>query len=123
MNKKGQFLNKKIEAGAILILIVVVLFSLYSAFVPEVQTAGDSMNDSNRCNAVGCFYNTSAALSGELSGCRINSSTEGNLTACTSQIQTIPLASLFGGKGIVLLLLIVGLILVILKVVLPKGKK
>ena len=124
MNKKGQIgLNKKIEAVAILIIIVIVLFSIYSSFIPEVQTAGDSMNDSNRCNAVGCFFNSSAGTGGELQGCRINSSREGNTTACASSLQTIPLSSLFRSGGIVVLLLMVGLLIAILKTVLPKGKK
>lgn len=123
MNKKGQLkLNKTIEIALLIILTVVILFSLYAALIPEVQTAGDSLNDSNRCNTIGCFYNTSAR-GVEVSGCRINASIEGNLTACPSNLQTIPLASLFKGGGIVVLLLIVTLILVIIKTVMPKGKK
>jgi len=124
MNKKGQIkLNKTIEVALILILTVVILFSLYSALIPEVQTAGDSMNDSNRCNAVGCFFNSSAGTGGELQGCRINSSREGNTTACASSLQTIPLSSLFRSSGIVFLLIMVGLLLTLLKIILPKGKK
>ena len=124
MHKKGQTgLNKKIEAGAIIIIIVVVLFQIYASLVPEVQTAGDSMNDSNRCNAVGCFFNTSAGATSNLQGCRANSSVEANKTACSNSAQTIPLSGLFKGTGIVVLLLMVGLLLIILRTILPKGKK
>ena len=123
MNKKGQLkLNKTIEIALIIILTVVILFSLYSALIPEVQKAGDSLNDSNRCNAVGCFYNTSGR-GVEISGCRINVSIEGNETACSSNLQTIPLSNIFRGGGIIVLLLMVTFILVVIKTVMPKGKK
>ena len=124
MNKKGQVkLNQKIEAGAILIILVVVIFNLYSALVPEAQTAGDKLNDSNRCSAVGCFFNQSAGVTGNLQGCRANSSPEANKSACGSSLQTIPLSSLFRSSGIVFLLIMVGLLLTLLKIILPKGKK
>ena len=123
-NKKGQItLNKKIEAGAIIIIIVIVLFQLFASFMPEAQSAGDKLTDEGRCNDVGCFFNTTAP-SGEISGCRINSSTQGNATACNIPLnEGIPLGNLFGGNGIVFLLLMIGLLLLILRTVLPKGKK
>ncbi len=125
LNKKAQTLNKKIEAGAIVIITVVVLFLVFAVLVPEAQTAGDSLNVSNRCADVGCSYNTTEA-GGDPSilGCRINSSLQGNATACPNVLgEGIPLSSLFGGGGIVFLLIMVFLLLMIFRTVLPKGKK
>ena len=69
MYKKAQAkINKVIFVATIVIISVVILMSLYDALVPEVQTAGDSMNDSNRCATVGCFYN--ASMTGD--SCRNN---------------------------------------------------
>ena len=95
MNKKGQALNKKIEAVAIVIIIVIVLFQLYASLVPEAQTAGDKFNASNRCNDIGCFFNSTAGTTSNLQGCRANSSVEANKTACASSLQTIPLSGLY----------------------------
>lgn len=125
MFKKGQVsLNKKIEAGAILIIIVIVLFQLYAGLVPEAQKAGEKMNVSNRCAAVGCIYNaTTASESGLEQDCANNLSAERQV--CPNSLgKGIPLSGLFASSGIVFLLIIVGLLLVILKTVLPpKGKK
>ncbi len=124
MNKNGQVnLNKKIEIPLIIILTVVILFSLYAAFIPEVQRAGDSLNDSNRCNAIGCFYNTSAGTTSNLQGCRANSSLEANTTSCGSNLQTIPISRFFRSGGIIVLLLMAALLIVIVRMVLPKRKK
>ena len=44
LNKKAQSLGRKVEKGAISVILIVVLFMLYSELVPEVQTAGDTLN-------------------------------------------------------------------------------
>ncbi len=121
-NRKGQ-IGKKVNVIIITIVSVVILFQIFASLVPEAQSAGDTMNASNRCNAVdSCFFNSSSE-GGNLAGCRINSSAEGNQTGCTSSLQTIPLASVFSSSGIVILLLMVFLFLGALKIVMPKSKK
>ena len=123
MNKKAQALNKNIEAGAILIITVIVLFLLFAALVPEAQTAGDSLNlnISDRCNDVGCFYNATDNVNTTVD-CKIDLTV--NATACTNALASvIPLSSLFGSGGIVFLLVMVFLLLMILRTVLPKSKK
>lgn len=119
-HKKAQF-KGKIESIVLMIILVIVLFSMYSSLVPEVQSAGDSMNDSNRCADVGCAWNDTSYTSHGFA-CVINSSLEGNATACGESTE-IPLSGLFSGKGIMILLVMVGLLLTVLRTVLPKGKK
>ena len=124
LNKKAQMqISKTVEKGAILVIIVVVLFLIFAALVPEAQTAGDSLNESNRCSSVGCFYNTTTASQSGLTGdCANNIS--GERLRCSDAIgEGIPLSGLFGGSGIVFLLIMVFLLLTILKIVMPTGKK
>lgn len=114
-------LNSVVTSGAILIITLVVLFQIWASLVPEAQVAGDSLNDSNRCSAVGCFYNSTFATAGR---CVTNvTSPESNSTGCSVAGQSIPLSSLFGGKGIVILLLMVLALFTAIRIVLGKGKK
>ena len=122
-NKKAQTLGKKIEAGAIIIIIVVVLFLIYAEMVPEAQTAGDKLNASNRCEAVGCFYNTTTSANSSFEGDCANNASDSRL-ACEDPLGSgVPLGGLFKSSGIVFLIIMVGLLIIILKQVLPKGKK
>ncbi len=124
MDKKAQVnLNKTIQGGAIIVITVVVLLSIFSSLVPEVQTAGDSLNVSNRCAAVGCFFNeTDNANTSVAADCRTNSSITGQ--ACSDPLgQGIPLSGLFSSSGIIVLLLMVALVFIIISTVLPKKSK
>ncbi len=124
MNKKAQALNKKIEAGAIIVIIVVVLFLLYASLVPEAQKAGDSFNASNLCSQVGCFYNASLldeSPAVSTNACRQENASNTSNTCFAS--HTVPLSGLFRADGIVFLIIMVALLLIILKTVLPKSKK
>lgn len=109
LGKKGKKLTTSVVQSAILALvIIVVLFGVYAAMVPEAQTAGDSLNDSNRCDDLGCSYNSSSDK------CQYNSTFVGNATLfCSTPDKTIPLASLFGGNGIVFVILMAMLLIVI----------
>ena len=122
-NKKAQTLGKKIEAGAIIIIIVVVLFLIYAEMVPEAQTAGDKLNDSNRCEAVGCYYNTTTSAESGLTADCANNNSPSSLQCANNLGSGIPLGGLFRASGIVFLIIMVGLLIIILKTVLPKGKK
>lgn len=121
--KKAQMqLGKKIEAGAVIVILVVVLFLIYAELVPEAQKAGDALNASNRCADVGCTWNvTTASVSGITADCATNSSPE--RTECIASAQELPLGNIFRGSGIVFLIIMVVLLITILKAVLPKGKK
>lgn len=134
-NRKGKVnFNKSITTGVILVISIVVLLTIWSELMPEAQVAGDSMNDSNRCNTAGCFYNGSITdVTSASSPCRSNASVDpavkadgtggDNSTSCTADFTTIPLSSLFGGKGIIILMLMVLALVTGLRIVLRMDKK
>lgn len=121
MESNTQIKNKKAQIGSKItpivgvIISVIVLFLIFSAVVPEAQTAGDRFV-SDACGEAGCSFDTSTRV------CEINSSIEGEGIACPNVVDSPPLAGLFSGSGIVILLLMVGLLLIVLKFVLPKRK-
>ncbi len=121
MDKKGQ-IGKKIEVVVIVIITIVVLFQIFAGIVPEAQSAGDTMSDDTICQNTGCVVNSSLTPT-----CQTNRSQQGfglnSSVGCTAPLQNIPLASLFGSSGIVILLLMVALFLGALKIVMPKSKK
>ena len=114
-------MNKKIEAGAVILILVVVLFLLFSSLVPEAQTAGDKLNVSNRCLAVGCAYNITSSANTD-NDCRNNVSDEA--VSCPDALgKGIPLSGLFKSSGIVFLIIMFVLLLTILRIVIPKKGK
>ena len=121
-NKKGaKALNAVIVSAVTIILIVVVIFNIWSEVMPEVQTAGDKFNVSERCTAVGCFYNTTQNLQ-TTNDCKNNVSNTS--IGCANNLgQGIPLSGLFKSSGIVVLLLMVFVLIIILRVVLKKDTK
>ena len=110
MGINTAFVNKAI----ITILVIVLLFSIYSAIIPEAQTAGDEMNDSNRCTDVGCYYNITDPY------CHVNTT---NATVCQAPAYSIPLSGLFSSSGIVFLIIMAALLVFLVKGLLAKGKK
>ena len=88
--------------------------------MPEAQSAGDEMNTSNRCATVGCFWNdTDTSITA--ADCRATVANDS--AACAAKAQTIPLAGLFSGQGIVFLIIMAALVVVIIRSIMPKGKK
>lgn len=112
-NRKAQ-INAKINAVIGAIITVVVLFTLFSNLVPEAQTAGNQLGDSQRCSDAGGNFNTTQSLC-----------LNGTNPADTAQVsfQSIPVSTLFGSSGVVILLLMVALLIIVLKTVLPSKKK
>lgn len=122
-SRKGEVkFNKTINTGLVIVISIVILMSLWNALIPEAQEAGDTLNDSNRCDAVGCHWNESRELLGGLA-CALNSSPEGNATVCQEIGQSIPLSSLFGGQGIIITLLMVVALFVGIRIAMGKDKK
>ena len=101
MNKSAKLSGKIVTAIILGLVVLVVLFNIYAEVVPEAQTAGDSMGDEIRCAEVGCAWNTSALVTED---CAINSSPEGNATACPYEYG-IPLSSLFSGTGVIFIII------------------
>jgi len=115
MNKKAK-LNQAMIGGVVFsIVALVVLFVVLSVLIPEAQTAGDTMNDSNRCDSVGCFYNSSATPT-----CSFNSTLQ--TTACGNNANTIPLSSLFASSGVVFVIVMAIMLIIIIGAFLKKKK-
>ncbi len=121
MDRKGQ-IDKKINAVVIIIISIVVLFQIFAGIVPEAQSAGDTMSDDTICVNAGCIVNTSLTPD-----CQSNRSPQGfggnSSGACGVALQNIPLASLFGSSGLIILILMAFLFIGALKIVLPSSKK
>lgn len=123
MSIKGQVnLSKTVTTVLIVIITIIVLFGVFNALVPEVQTSGDRFSDATKCAEAGCFNNASLTPA-----CRTNSSPQGfggnSSEACLNSIETIPLGSIFGSTGVIVILVMVFLLLLILGVVLPSRRK
>lgn len=98
------------------ILIIIILFEAYTAIVPEVQTSANSLNTSNRCEAVGCVFGTDT--NGTLDVCGNNASLEAGF--CADATNSIPLGNIFSGSGFVFILIMMGLLIFIIREVLSK---
>ncbi len=96
-----------------IIITIIVLFSIFSSLIPEAQNAGDEFSDATRCGDAGGFFNTTQTA------CLTNSSPEG----LGQSFSAIPVASLFSGTGIVILLLMVFLFIGIIRLVMPSRRK
>ena len=115
-------LNQAFIGSAIMgILIIVVLFNIYAAIVPEAQTAGTDLTDAGICVDVGCFWNeTHGALFTGNTSCQVSSELKNE--TCSSD-YTIPLGNLFNSSGIVFLVIMVALLIIVLRGYLKKGGK
>lgn len=111
-------LNGKMVTGIVMtIIVIIILFNAFATLVPEAQTAGNDLNASNRCEAVGCFYNASVE---SIAPCR-NGSGDYNSTRCETS-SAIPFGGLFSGGGIVFLIVMIFLFIMIFKNIKPSGK-
>lgn len=114
---KGKFSSGAINKAVIGIVLLVILFALYAVLVPEAQTAGDSMNDSNLCAANSCSYNDSRTVV-----CTATNTSGTDVTACATA-SSIPLANLLNGTGVVFVVIMAALLIVVIKAFITKGKK
>lgn len=111
-------IGNKINNVVGIVIFVVVIFQIFSSLVPEAQSAGEQLNSSNRCAELGCFFGD--GINGTQDGCFNNQSVEQENCAVNNEI---PLSSLFSSRGVVILLLMVGLFIMVIRLVMPKGKK
>lgn len=111
-NKKAQ-IGKRINAILLVIISVIILFSIFDALVPEAQSAGTQLGDAQRCSDGGGFFNTSQ------SAC-LNGTNPGDTGVVA--FSAIPISTLFSSSGVIILLLMVSLILIVIKMVMPRGK-
>lgn len=114
-DKKGQ-IGKKINSIIGIIITVIVLFLVFANIAPEAQTGGDRFI-SDACSDAGCAFDTTTRV------CDINSSSEGEGIACDNPVDSPPLASIFSGSGIVIILLMIFLFIMIIRMVIPSRKK
>ena len=115
MGINTSFINKAI----ITILVVVLLFSIYSAIIPEAQTGGDEMGDAYLCTELGaCILNATA---NETYPCRLTANQSLNCTG--GQVTSIPLSGLFSGTGMMFVIIMAGMLFLVIKGILAKGKK
>lgn len=114
-NKKAKLSSMMVEKMMVVILIIVVIFSAYSSIVPTAQEAGNELNNTNRCNTNGYYWNYTSDV------CEIS---ETNVTEVGSVTYgAVPLSGLFSANGIVFVILMAALIIIIVRQVMAKGKK
>lgn len=107
----------KMIVGLVVILIsIVIILAVSEVIIPEAQSAGDSLNETNQCARVGCLFNTSNNVCqvgvDDSSGCGVNT--------------TVPLSGLFSGGGVVFVIIMASILLIILFIAfgpLRKGKE
>jgi len=112
MDRKGKLNSNMINVAVVMIVVIAVLFQVYTTLIPSAQTAGASMNDTARCEAAGYYWNTSET------DCYLNS-TEGTAL----DYNQIPLSGLFNAGSVVFLVIMASLLIVIVTGALRKNKR
>lgn len=115
-NNKGKISTNVISTLLLAIIIIIILFEVFAETVPEAQSAGDSMNDTNLCESVGCTYNDSKSAGEKC----VNASTE-DQSSCVN-FKSIPLSGLFGAQSIVFIIIMAALFILVIRDLL-KSKK
>lgn len=118
----------KLEIGlwAVGILVgIVVLFKIVGGVIPEAQPSADvlaqsgtELTDSTVCASVGCFWNATRSVD-----CTKTNVTALDTTVCANTRKAIPLGSLFGRSGVMILVLMAGLLLLVFYSLVPKKNK
>jgi len=115
-SKKGKLSTSMLNTAILAIVLLVVLFQLYAALLPEAQTAGNSLNDSNYCVSQGCVYDGSGASTAFC----VNGSGVSNISCASS--ASVPLGGLFSGTGVIFVIIMAALLILVVKSFMP-GKK
>jgi len=112
-SKSGKLNSSMVNTVVLALVLIVVVFQVYAELIPTAQTAGNSLNASNRCVDVGCFYNNT-----NTPACQV---ADGNLNGCNAAANSLPLGALFSGTGVVFVIIMAALLIVVVKSVM-KGK-
>lgn len=129
MNKrgKGKLSTGFVTSVVMSIIVFLVILQVYSEVIPEAQTQGDSMNLSNRCTDVGCFYNMSRTGATDALGnytcSATNTSSEDAVICADGLYNGIPLGGLLGSTGIVFIVIMAALLILVVTQMMGKGKK
>ena len=106
-NKKGKFSVAIMNTIFLSIILIVVLFQVYAAVIPETQTGGDAMSSASRCAAEGYIWNTSDL------DCRLD--TIDNATVIGTGVYDVPLSSLLVSGGVVFTIIMAALLVLVIK--------
>lgn len=101
-----------------LIIGVIILVSIFAALVPEVNNAGDQLNQSNQCNGLGgCLFN---ATNSSVAPCR-EAADQAN--ACPSGgNEVVPLSGLFASNGVITLIVLALLVFIVFFILIGRLK-
>lgn len=94
-----------VNTAILSIVILVVLFKIYSLLVPTAMDTGDELNTSNQCATQGGYWNTTGTAF-----CAVESSNETVLP-----YNSIPFSTLFSGSGVVFIVIMAALVIVVVK--------
>jgi len=111
--KKAQ-ITKSINKPIATIISILVIIVIFTNLLPSARTAGDDLTDANLCVGVGGIFNDTRDIT-----CTNNNSDTGDGIAFTS----IPISGVFGGSGLVFVLLMVGLLLTMIILTISRTKK
>lgn len=107
---KTASIEKKAMPIILTLIIIVILFKAYAAIIPEAQTAGDSISDSEICSDGGGYYN----LSGPIDGITCYNETPHNVNSSAVDVNYIPLSGIFSSTGVIFALIMAGLVMLII---------
>lgn len=105
-------LQSKVNTMVMVLIVIVVLFSTLAAMIPVAQDTGDSLTDEGACEDEGHYWNTSTEV------CQYNST---NTTAM--DYSSVPLGNLFGGNGIVFIIVMAGILILVIMSVMRQYEK
>lgn len=95
--------SSKINAWIGIFIGIIILLYFVADTIDDAQSAGDSLNASNRCAAEGGFYNGSTGF------CDASSTVHTLLPGYAD----VPLSGLFGAGGVIILLIMAAVLLYI----------
>jgi len=120
-DKKGKIPMAAINAAILAIILIVVLFEIYAELVPEAQDAANTLNDSNRCAAEGCWWNFTTDVCYNSSGRGFDSLNTTDTADCPATTFSYPLGNIFDGAGFIFVIIMALLVVLVIKSLL-KGK-
>ena len=110
--------GKVISTVLAVIIGIIILISIFAALVPELNNAGDQLNESNQCDGLSsCIFN---ATNNSVSPCR--DTTNQSVVCASGGNQDVPLGGLFGSNGVVVLIVLALLIIIVFGILIGRMK-